>query len=366
MIQRSRMRSESRHDAMPSTRRCGSRSRTTSRRDPAQPARQAQLVHARDVGRAADAGPVAGRRPRRPPRARGHRRGPRLLERDRHVGVREGLSVDRSSATTNRRVTTNPTVDGILTAQESYTWLAEAPFATIAAVRGYALGAGLQLALACDIRVVRARHQLGLLELQVRDHPRPRRHAAAAAPRGRGQGEGADLHRGADRRRRGVPHRAGRAARRRRGARGGRRRARGHDRGAAAARGPGREAGGQRRARRAVRARRAASSRPRPRPTASRSTTCGRRSRPSWSSRPPVYRGSSRSTRAVSVIASWAYPDRMTEPATQYRVRAAGPLVGTVRVSGMTKNAGSSSSRPRCSRPVSRRCATCTRSPTST
>lgn len=30
----------------------------------------------------------------------------------------------------------------------------------------------------------------------------------------------------------------------------------------------------------------------------------------------------------------------MTEPATQYRVRAAGPLVGTVRAAGMTKNAG--------------------------
>ena len=55
-------------------------------------------------------------------------------------------------------------VNAILTAQDSYTWLAEAPFITIAAVRGYALGAGLQLAIACDIRVVARGAQLGLLE----------------------------------------------------------------------------------------------------------------------------------------------------------------------------------------------------------
>ena len=58
----------------------------------------------------------------------------------------------------------DPAVAGILAAQDSYTWLEEAPFATIAAVRGYALGAGLQLALACDIRVVARGTQLGLLE----------------------------------------------------------------------------------------------------------------------------------------------------------------------------------------------------------
>jgi enoyl-CoA hydratase/carnithine racemase len=60
----------------------------------------------------------------------------------------------------------DPTVAGILAVQESFTWLEDAPFATIAAVRGYALGAGLQLALACDIRVVARGTQLGLLEFQ--------------------------------------------------------------------------------------------------------------------------------------------------------------------------------------------------------
>jgi enoyl-CoA hydratase/carnithine racemase len=48
--------------------------------------------------------------------------------------------------------------------QEAYTWLADAPYPTVAAVRGYALGAGLQLALACDLRVVARGTKLGLPE----------------------------------------------------------------------------------------------------------------------------------------------------------------------------------------------------------
>ena len=60
----------------------------------------------------------------------------------------------------------DPVVDGILTAQDAYTWLEEAPFATIAAVRGYALGAGLQLALACDLRVMAHGTKVGLLEFK--------------------------------------------------------------------------------------------------------------------------------------------------------------------------------------------------------
>jgi enoyl-CoA hydratase/carnithine racemase len=60
----------------------------------------------------------------------------------------------------------DPVVDSILGAQDAYTWLEEAPFATIAAVRGYALGAGLQLALACDLRVLAEGTQVGLLEFK--------------------------------------------------------------------------------------------------------------------------------------------------------------------------------------------------------
>lgn len=55
-------------------------------------------------------------------------------------------------------------VAGILRAQEAYTWLEDAPFPSIAAVRGYALGAGIQLAAACDIRVVARGTTFGVFE----------------------------------------------------------------------------------------------------------------------------------------------------------------------------------------------------------
>ena len=48
--------------------------------------------------------------------------------------------------------------------QEAYTWLADAPYPTMAAMRGYALGGGLQLALACDLRIAARGTKLGLLE----------------------------------------------------------------------------------------------------------------------------------------------------------------------------------------------------------
>ncbi|HEY8545824.1 MAG TPA: enoyl-CoA hydratase-related protein [Acidimicrobiales bacterium] len=48
--------------------------------------------------------------------------------------------------------------------QESFTWLADAPYPTIAAVQGHAFGAGCQLALACDLRVAADDAVFGLLE----------------------------------------------------------------------------------------------------------------------------------------------------------------------------------------------------------
>jgi enoyl-CoA hydratase/carnithine racemase len=50
--------------------------------------------------------------------------------------------------------------------QSAFAWCEDAPFVTIAAIRGYAYGAGLQLAIACDIRVASEGSKLGLLELQ--------------------------------------------------------------------------------------------------------------------------------------------------------------------------------------------------------
>jgi len=54
----------------------------------------------------------------------------------------------------------------VLRTQEAFTWIADAPFASIAAIRGYAFGAGLQLALACDIRLAARGTKLGALEFQ--------------------------------------------------------------------------------------------------------------------------------------------------------------------------------------------------------
>jgi enoyl-CoA hydratase/carnithine racemase len=60
----------------------------------------------------------------------------------------------------------DPLAAMILQGQEAFTWLTEAPFPSIAAVRGYALGAGLQLALACDLRVTARGTKLGVLEFR--------------------------------------------------------------------------------------------------------------------------------------------------------------------------------------------------------
>ena len=55
-------------------------------------------------------------------------------------------------------------VSRITDIQEAYTWLADAPYPTIAAIRGYALGGGLQLALACDLRVATRGTKLAMPE----------------------------------------------------------------------------------------------------------------------------------------------------------------------------------------------------------
>jgi len=78
----------------------------------------------------------------------------------------EGLSVNDLADDDTPPRHDDPAVNAILTAQDAYNWLAEVPFVTVAAMRGFALGAGLQLALACDIRIAARGTRMGLLELQ--------------------------------------------------------------------------------------------------------------------------------------------------------------------------------------------------------
>ncbi len=56
-------------------------------------------------------------------------------------------------------------VAGVRALQAGFEWLEQAPFLTIARVQGHAFGAGMQLALACDVRVCADDVQMGLLEL---------------------------------------------------------------------------------------------------------------------------------------------------------------------------------------------------------
>lgn len=76
----------------------------------------------------------------------------------------EGRSFSSGIDTSSFGEVTASPEEAIARAQAGFRKLAALPIPTIAAVRGHALGAGLQLALACDLRVVTRESSLGLLE----------------------------------------------------------------------------------------------------------------------------------------------------------------------------------------------------------
>jgi enoyl-CoA hydratase/carnithine racemase len=76
----------------------------------------------------------------------------------------KGSGASQAGSPSSGRVIEDKLVSRIGDIQEAYTWLADAPYPTIAAIRGYALGGGLQLALACDLRIATHGTKLALPE----------------------------------------------------------------------------------------------------------------------------------------------------------------------------------------------------------
>jgi enoyl-CoA hydratase/carnithine racemase len=76
----------------------------------------------------------------------------------------KGNAASQAESPSSGRAMEDKLVTRIADIQEAYTWLADAPYPTIAAIRGYALGGGMQLALACDLRIATHGTKLGLPE----------------------------------------------------------------------------------------------------------------------------------------------------------------------------------------------------------
>lgn len=72
---------------------------------------------------------------------------------------------DGASSSASSEPPVRSDVDGILAIQKAFSWLEAAPYPTIAKVQGHAYGAGMQLALACDLRIAADDARMGLLEV---------------------------------------------------------------------------------------------------------------------------------------------------------------------------------------------------------
>ena len=102
---------------------------------------------------------------RRRPGRRGHGGGGHLLRGPRPGDARPGGATGEESVAgllaLERRARSPPRIDAY---QRGFTWLRDPRFVSIAAVQGYAIGAGFQLALSCDLRVVADDAQFSMKE----------------------------------------------------------------------------------------------------------------------------------------------------------------------------------------------------------
>ena len=101
------------------------------------------------------------------------------------------------------------TVERSTALQAAFTAVAEVGKPTIAAITGYALGGGLELALCCDFRVCADNAKLGLPEIQLGIIPGAGGTQRLPATRRPGPRQGDDLLRAPREGRRGAAHRTG-------------------------------------------------------------------------------------------------------------------------------------------------------------